>query len=91
MIPQNLLRNMRKINAKRVIIESDELIVLEDPEVYKVTVMGKQLYNVVGKERKISEDDIKLVMEKANVDRQKAIEALLETGDVVEAITLLTE
>ncbi len=38
----------------------------------------------------LSEDDIKLVMEQAQVNRAQAIKALQEHGDIVDAILALT-
>lgn len=71
-----------------------------NPNVSKVVVAGNTTYQVVGEEEDIEkeeakefpEEDIKLVMEQANVDREIAIKALeLTNGDIAEAILALKE
>lgn len=84
------------IPAKKVIIEcSDKNIVIENPQVSKVNVMGQDTIQIVGdmKEElksKFTEDDIKLVMEKTNKSYEECKNALEKTGgDLSEAILKL--
>jgi nascent polypeptide-associated complex subunit alpha len=89
------------IEAEQVIIRcKDKDIILDNPQVSKVNMMGQKTYQIVGQEHEklretsidVSEEDIKTVMEQAGVDKIKAKEALLETkGDIAEAIMNLTE
>ena len=96
---QRLMKQMgiktEDIKASKIIIETeDKNLIIENPQVTKMTIQGQETYQIIGKtsvENKISEEDIKIVMEKANVNREKAKEALNKTkGDIAEAIISLT-
>ncbi len=80
-----------EISASKVIIDQgDSKIIIEDPQVIRIDMKGNVMFQVSGKIREeisINEEDIQLVMEKANVDREKAVEALkASNGDIAEAI-----
>ncbi len=71
-----------------------------NPNVSKIVVAGNTTYQIVGEEEEVEleekkefpEEDIKIVMEQANVDRELAIKALeLTDGDIAEAIIVLKE
>ncbi|MCD6227047.1 nascent polypeptide-associated complex protein [Candidatus Micrarchaeota archaeon] len=95
-----LMRQMgiqtKEINADRVVIESnDKKIIIENPSVTEINMKGQITYQIIGNpriEESINEDDVKLVMEQANVSREVAENALKETnGDIAEAITKLQD
>lgn len=102
---QQMMRKMgiqqSEIDATRVIIQcSDKEIVIENPQVTKVNMMGQQTYQIVGEEEErslssapeISEEDIKTVMEQAQVSKAEAKKALEEAqGDLAEAILNLSK
>jgi nascent polypeptide-associated complex subunit alpha len=79
-----------------VIIGSDKEIVIEGPEVVKMTMSGKDIYTVTGGKVKLqeaessvkfSDEDVKMVAEQANVPEDVAREALKQAkGDLAEAI-----
>ena len=86
---QAMMRKMgikqEEIAANEVIIRADDKeIVIANPQVSKVNMMGQETYQIVGEaeeraissEAKISEDDIKTVMEQAGVTEEKAREAI---------------
>jgi nascent polypeptide-associated complex subunit alpha len=85
-----------EIPATEVIIKSeDKEIVITEPSVSKVNMMGKETFQISGQinerevsaEPEIKEEDIKTVMEQANVDEEKAKEALEKAnGDLAKAI-----
>jgi nascent polypeptide-associated complex subunit alpha len=86
--------NSQEITAERVIIEAgDERIIIEPAQVVKITMQGQSSFQISGNvktESAMREEDIVLVMEKANVSREKAIAALKSTnGDIAEAIIQL--
>lgn len=91
----------QEIDAEQVIIRcKDKDIIIDNPQVSKVNMMGQKTYQILGEEHEksretaveISEDDIKTVMEQAGVSKDKAKEALIETkGDIAEAIMNLNE
>jgi nascent polypeptide-associated complex subunit alpha len=75
-------------------------IVISNPQVAKVNMMGQQTYQIVGeaeersmqKEPGISEEDIKTVMEQTGVDEEKAKQAIEKNqGDLAAAIMELKE
>jgi nascent polypeptide-associated complex subunit alpha len=90
-----------EIDASRVIIEGEDFqIVISEPSVTRIDMQGTVSFNISGnveeKELKqkaeISEDDIKVVMEKSNTDDyEKAKEALEKSnGDIAAAILELS-
>ena len=89
----------QEIDAKEVIIRlEDKEIVISNPSVSKVNMMGQDTYQVIGEEEErslntkpdISEDDIKTVMEQAGVSKEKAVKAIEECkGDLAKAIIKL--
>ena len=106
MNPRQMKQAMRKlgiqqqeIDAKEVIIRlEDKEIVISNPNVSKVNMMGQDTYQVVGEESErsldsapeISDDDIKTVMEQAGVSKEEAVKAIEECkGDLAEAILKL--
>jgi len=73
---------------------------IASPNVSKIAMGDTTIYQVVGKEEdyeeeskmEFSEEDIAIVMEQANVDRELAIKALeLTQGDIAGAIIALKE
>ncbi len=93
----------KELRVKRVVMETEEgELVIEKPEVIEVSMQGNlTFYQISGKPVKrenqekekveeITEEDIKLVMESAGVDREKALEALKACkGDIAAAILYL--
>jgi len=85
-----------EIPAIEVIIKTeDKEIVITEPSVSKVNMMGQETFQISGQvnerektaEAEINEDDIRTVMEQANVDKKKAKEALERAnGDLAKAI-----
>ncbi len=107
--PRQMQQMMRKmgiqqedIDAEEVIIKcSDKKIVIKNPSVQKVNMMGQKNYQISGEEHiesldsdntaEISEDDIKTVMEQTSSSEEDARQALEDTdGNIAEAILLLT-
>lgn len=83
-----------EIMARRVIFETDEGdLVIDDPTVLKVMMQGQETYQVTGEAKLqeetelFSEDDIKMVMDKVEVDREIVIEHLEKNeGDIAATI-----
>lgn len=105
--PRQMQQMMRKmgiqqedIDAEEVIIKcSDKKIVIKNPSVQKVNMMGQKNYQISGEENvesldstpEIYEDDIKTVMEQTHSSEEDARKALEDTeGNIAEAILLLT-
>ncbi|CAB49559.1 nascent polypeptide-associated complex protein [Pyrococcus abyssi] len=105
MNPKQLKKLMKQLDMKQldgvkeVIIKlENKEIVIKEPVVTVIRAMGEKMYQIAGgteEERvvlKISEEDIKLVMEQAGVDYETAKKALEEAGgDLAEAILRLTD
>ncbi len=89
--------NQEEIEATRVIIErEDGNLVIEEPQVAKVTMQGQVTWQIVGdvqeeeQEEGTTEEDVKMVMQQAEADEAMARAALEETdGDIAEAIMKL--
>ncbi len=100
---QALMKQMgmsqKEIDASRVIIEKkdDSNIIIENPSVMKVTMQGQESFQISGDitesctELKISEEDVKQVMEKTGCTETQAKEVLESVnGDLAEAILELS-
>ena len=86
--------NMEEINATEVIIRTpSEELIFKNPSVTKVSGRGMEIFQVIGSYevvKKISDEDVKLIMEQANVDEETARKALIEAkGDLAEALMKL--
>jgi nascent polypeptide-associated complex subunit alpha len=85
------------LEVKEIIMKlEDKELIFKNPQVAKVNMMGQETYQVVGEaterkaEDKISEEDIKTVMQQAKVSKKEAEKALKESnGDLAEAILKL--
>jgi nascent polypeptide-associated complex subunit alpha len=88
---------MEQIDAEQVIIklEAGGEIVIDNPQVSKINVMGQDTFQVSGdiseKDEDEGEDDVEIVSEKAGVSRDEAKRVLDETNDIAEAILKLKE
>lgn len=108
MNPRKLQQMMRKMGIQQVDIPATEVIiktpdkelVITDPSVAKVNMMGQDTIQITGsiheRERQVeftvSEEDVKTVMEQAGVSEENAREALeAANGDLAEAIMNLQE
>lgn len=86
----------RNLTSSKVTIEcEDGNIVIKDPTVTEIEMQGQKTYQIAGKiskEEKISEEDLKMVMEQTGSDEEKARKTLEEcNGDIAEAILKLKE
>jgi nascent polypeptide-associated complex subunit alpha len=96
--------NQEEIDALRVIIEKNQggKIIIENPSVTKISIQGKENFQISGdireesekheiEEEGISEEDIKIVMERTGTTKEKARKALESSeGDLAEAILKLS-
>jgi nascent polypeptide-associated complex subunit alpha len=88
-----------QINAIEVIIRTPEHdIVIENPDVQKVNMMGQWTFQITGEETlrsrdsapEISEEDIETVMEQTSKTKDEALKAIKDSnGDLAEAILSL--
>jgi len=111
--PRQMEQMMRKMGVKQedidaqqvIIICSDKKIVIDNPSIQKVNMMGKESYQISGDESEealdsdeeseeileLSEDDIQTVMDQTSSTQEEALKALEDTkGNIAEAIILLT-
>ena len=83
-----------EIEADRVIFEcADKNIIIENPSVQKMTMQGKESWQIAGeareesREEQIREEDVSMVAEKTGKSKDEARKALEEAkGDIAEAI-----
>lgn len=92
---KNMMKKMgmkqQEIEAEQVIIkQKDKELVINNPEVQKIEVMGQESLQITGdiEERPLSnEEDVKIVMEQVDVSKEKAEVALEKNdGDIAKAI-----
>lgn len=89
-----------EIDAEVVIIKTPgKDIIISEPSVVKVNMMGQETFQISGQiseressqEPELSEEDIKTVMEQANVGSKEAAEAIKRNDyDLAKAIMELT-
>ena len=100
MNPKDMEKMMQKmgikqheISASEVIIKTSEgNLIIKNPQVVKINMMGQDSFQIVGEitKEEFSEEDVKTVMDQADVSREKAVKALKESkGDLAEAILSL--
>ncbi len=108
MNPRELQKAMQRLGIKQESIDATEVIirtrekeiVIINPQVSRVNLMGQETWQIVGeakerslqKELEITEEDIKTVMEQTNAKRKDAIEAIKRhKGNLAEAIIELSQ
>lgn len=84
----------KEISSSKVVIEcEDGNLVITNPSITEIEMQGKKSYQISGnvsKETQISDEDVKMVMEQASVDKEQAKKALEKSnGDIAEAIMQL--
>ena len=96
--PKDMQKAMKKMGVKQeeipaleVVIKTNEgNLLIKDPQVMKVEMMGQESFQITGElveESGISGDDVKMVVEQAGVSEEEAREALEKSdGDLAEAI-----
>lgn len=80
-----------EIEAKEVIIKcKDKNIVIRNPKVSKVNVMGQESLQITGNMEEESGEDIKIIMEQTNCSEEEAKKALEKAdGDLAASILAL--
>ena len=101
--PKMIEQMMKKLNmkvqeipAELVIIKTkDKNIIISRPEIMLADMMGREVYQISGEVSEsfpVSEDDVKLVMDKTGKDRNTVVKKLEEfNNDLAKAITELRE
>ncbi|MBW2976470.1 nascent polypeptide-associated complex protein [Candidatus Woesearchaeota archaeon] len=103
MNPRELQKAMKRlgirqeeIDANEVIIRADDKeIIISNPQVSKVNMMGQETFQIVGQaeerpvssEPEISQDDIETVVQQTGAEEEQAKEAIEKNkGDLAKAI-----
>lgn len=106
MNPREMQKAMKRLGIKQEEIDAELVIiktagkdlVIKNPQVSRVNMMGQESIQVVGEitevesdeKAEISEDDISTIMEQAGCTREEALEALEQSsGNLAEAILKL--
>ena len=53
---KKMMKGMETIEADRVIIEGQKKIVIENPQVVKINLMGQETYQIVGEAHEVEEE-----------------------------------
>jgi len=108
MNPRDMQKAMKKLGMKQEEIDAQEVIiktaekeiVIQNPQVSKINMMGQETFQVVGQpiERELSstpdinQDDVNTVMEQTGSTEEQAKEAIEKNdGDLAKAIMELKE
>lgn len=103
MNPRQMKQAMKKmglqqqdLNVKQAVFKmQDKELVINNPSVSKINVMGQETYQVVGEVQEqplnvlaeISDDDVQMVVEQVDCSKEDAEKALKNSkGDLAEAI-----
>ena len=105
MNPREMQKAMKRLGIKQeeldaelvIIKTADKDLVIKNPQVSKVNMMGHETFQIVGEvtevnkeETEIDEDDIATVVEQTNCTKEDALDALKESnGNLAEAILKL--
>lgn len=103
--PRDLEKAMKKMGIKQEALDATQVIIktkdkellINNPEVLKIDMMGKESFQVSGEieERelkKYTEEDVKTVMEKADCTEKEARKSLENNdGNIAAAILELTQ
>jgi nascent polypeptide-associated complex subunit alpha len=102
--PKQIEKAMKRMGMQAVPIEAEEVIiktpdkdiVISNPQVTNINMMGQQTYQIVGEveekpHARFTDEDVRMVMEKAGVDEEAAKKALEDEGDIAAAILKLTK
>ncbi len=91
----------KEVEALEVIIRcEDKDIIIQNPNVAKVSMMGQESWQITGKtieksrssEPEIKEEDIKTVMDQTGKSKEDALKAIKAAkGDLAEAIMSLSQ
>ncbi len=80
----------KQLAVSRVVFEFDgKKWVFNSPVVVEADMLGNKVFQVMGNfsvEEDISEEDLKIIMEKTGCDKDRAAKALKKYGDLAEAI-----
>lgn len=107
MNPKKVQQMMKQMGIQQVEVPANEVIIRQDdkdlvitnPQVSKVNMMGQQTFQIVGtiherpKEMsvEISKEDVQTIIEQTSCSEEDARRALEETGDLAAAVLKLHE
>ncbi len=99
MNPRDLQKAMKKMGMKQEEIDANEVIikcgdkdlVVKNPQVTKIKMMGQETIQVVGditevEQEAFNKEDIKTVMDQTGCDEEEAKSLLEQEGDIAAAI-----
>ncbi|MFB6180339.1 MAG: nascent polypeptide-associated complex protein [Candidatus Nanohalobium sp.] len=85
---------MDEIDADKVTVEvGDKKMVFNNPNLSKINAQGNEIFQLQGnykEETAVPEEDVELVMEKADASKEEAREALENAEDVADAVMQLS-
>lgn len=87
--------DMDELDAKKVEVDlEDKKLVFKKPELSKIDAQGNEIFQLRGsysteEKSSVEDEDIELVVERADVSREEAKEALEDADDPADAIVQL--
>ncbi len=108
MNPRNMKKMMKRMGIQpkdvgavevRMKLKNGNELVISDPNVMKVNMMGQETFQITGNAEEVEvedkelfdEEDIEMVMDQTGCSKEEAKNALEETEDIAEAIVLLSD
>jgi nascent polypeptide-associated complex subunit alpha len=101
--PRKIERMMKQMGMQAVEIDAEEVviktqdkdIVISQPQVTKINMMGQETFQIIGQveekpKKSFTENDVQLVMKQTGASEEEARKALEETnGDLAQSILKL--
>jgi nascent polypeptide-associated complex subunit alpha len=94
---KRMMKDMEQIPAERVIIEGPKKIVIENPQVVKINLMGQETFQIVGEAHEVEEkpytdEDVKMIMEQTGRSEEEIVKVLEKNeGDIAKTIIELKD
>jgi len=89
---KKMMKDMENIPAEKVIIEGPKKIIIENPQVVKINLMGQETFQIIGKVHEVEEqlytdEDINMIMEQTGKSEEEVKKALSKNGgDIAKTI-----
>ncbi len=89
---KKMMKDMENIPAERVIIEGPKKIVIENPQVVKINMMGQETFQIIGEAHEVedklySEEDVNMIMEQTGRSEEEIVKTLEKNeGDIAKTI-----
>jgi len=89
---KRMMKDMENIPAERVVIEGPKRIIIENPQVMKINMMGQKTFQIIGNAHEetapeVSKEDIDLIINQTGKNEEEVRKFLEKNnGDIAKTI-----